>query len=100
MEEIGNFCTNKVFNISIYVYEFIEDENKYRLLYNFNSDDNFLSYCMILNHKYLESGAEHFNLLKINNNFDHNILNSIDDKAKFKLIDIDKNNNHNIEPKN
>ena len=85
------FAANKVFKISIYVYEFIEDENKYRFLYNVNSEDNFLSYCMILNHKLLESGAEHFNLLKINNNFDHNILNSIDDKAKFKLLDLNKN---------
>lgn len=67
---------SKVFKISIYVYEFIEYENKYRLLYNFNSEDNFLSYWMILilNHNYLESDVEHLNLLKINNNFDHNIL--------------------------
>ena len=100
MEENWKFLhASKVFQISIYVSEFIEDENKFRILYNFNSEDNFLSYCMILNHKLLESGAEHFNLLKINNNFDYNILNSIDDKAKFKLLDINKNNNHNNEPK-
>lgn len=43
---------------------------------------------MILSSKYLESSAEHFNLLKINNNFEHNILNSVDDKAKFKLLDV------------
>lgn len=38
---IHNNHASKVFKILIYTYEFIEDENKYRLLYNFNSEDNF-----------------------------------------------------------
>ena len=94
--ELEIFATTKVFNISIYVYEFITDENKYRFLYHYTTDDNFLSFCMILNHKYLDSGAEHFNLLKINKNFDHNILNSLDDKGKILALNKNKNNINNV----
>ena len=49
---------------------------------------------MILNHIYLESGAKHFNLLKINTNFGLNILNRIGGKSKFKfkLLVTNKNN--------
>ena len=93
--ELEIFAACKVFKISIYVYECIEKENKYRLLYNYISEDNFLSYCMILNHKYLETGAEHFNLLKINNNFNLNLLNTLEDKDKIKPLDINNNYDQN-----
>ena len=32
------YTASKVFKISIYIYEFIEAESKYRLLHNFNSE--------------------------------------------------------------
>ena len=79
----GNYCgefekyiTTKIFKISVYCYEFIESINGFRFLYHIKNEENFLPYCMILNHVYLNNrkfyASEHFELILINNiNFDY-----------------------------
>ena len=64
--ELEIYITSKIFNISIYVYEYQKAEKKYRYLYSYINNEEFISHCMILNHVYLDTGAEHYELLKIN----------------------------------
>ena len=37
------YATSKIFNISIYVYEYQETEENYRFLYSFTNEDNFIT---------------------------------------------------------
>lgn len=76
--ELEIYITSKIFNVSICDYEYQKSEKKYRYLYSYINNEEFISHCMILNHVYLDTGAEHYELLKINSfAFDENELNNI-----------------------
>ena len=51
--ELEIYLASLIFNISIYCYEYNEKNNGNRLLYKIDNESNFIIYCMILNHVYL-----------------------------------------------
>ena len=59
--ELEIYITSKVFNISTYVYKYQESEKNYRYLYSYTDNEEFITHCMILNHMYLDSGADILN---------------------------------------
>ena len=66
----GSFCgdleiilISKIFNVSIYVFQYIEPEETYRFLYKHENQKEFIFHCIILNHTYTDLNAEHFELL-------------------------------------
>ena len=91
--ELEISTVSKIFNISIYLLELNENNNRYRLLYKIINDSDFISYCMILNHVYLNKNknhnSQHYELLTINtftfdikyiNNDNNNNLNNLQNK--------------------
>ena len=56
-----------MFNVSIYVFEYIESEEAYREKHE--NQNEFISHCVILNHIYTNSKAQGFELLTINQFF-------------------------------
>ena len=76
------------------------DKKAYRQIYTIESIDDFISYCYILNHKYLDNITEHYELLKINNltfdikklNDDNNSVNNNND-SNNNIININNNKN-------
>ena len=112
LKKDGNFCgeleisaISEIFNISIYVIEFDNNNSGYRILYKINNENILIQHTMILNHCYLEnSNIEHFDMLKINQMFDNNKLNNIEDSKVNNKINIEKKrfnfiNDHNISMK-
>ena len=87
-----------------YIYEYIENENKYRLLYKIINNKEFISYCCIINHTYINNRVEHYELLKINRfTFNYQKLNSenhnndkIDKNITNFHLNKDTNNNNII----
>ena len=60
------------------------------MIYKIENTYDFISHCCIINHKFLDNGAEHYELLKINNNtFDIKKLND----SNNSVINNDSNNN-------
>ena len=69
---------------------------KYRFLYIFNIESVHYQYCMIINHTYTKNKAEHYELLKINQNFfDLNFLNDMKINNYFQNIIGNHNSNNN-----
>ena len=63
--ELELYAASKLLKINIIVFELNKD-NRYRFLYKYSYEEKELIYTMILEHCYLKSNAEHFQLLYIN----------------------------------
>ena len=53
--EIAIYAMSKLLNISIYVFHYENNLKKYRFLYKYENEKDFINYCMILKHEYFIS---------------------------------------------